>query len=55
MYLEERPIADEGPFLKEERKLIDTIAELFGLFLLHKQLKAIFEGQDVKDEEQKTR
>ncbi|UCH64785.1 MAG: PEP/pyruvate-binding domain-containing protein [Ignavibacterium sp.] len=54
LYIEERPIADEGPFLKEERKLIDTIAELFGLFLLHKQLKAIFEGQDLKDEEQKT-
>ncbi len=53
-YIEERPIADEGPFLKEERKLIDTIAEQLGLFLLHKQLKAIFEGQVSKDEEQKT-
>jgi hypothetical protein len=53
-YIEERPIADEGPFLKEERKLIDTIAEQFGLYLLHKQLKAIFEGQEIKDEEQKT-
>jgi hypothetical protein len=53
-YISERPIADEGPFLKEERKLIDTIAELFGLFLLHKQLKAIFEGQDLKDKEQKS-
>ena len=26
-YTEDRPIEDEGPFLKEERKLIDTIAE----------------------------
>ena len=26
-YTQERPAADEGPFLKEERKLIDTIAE----------------------------
>ena len=26
-YLEERPVMDEGPFLKEERDLIDAIAE----------------------------
>ena len=25
-YIEERPPADAGPFLKEERKLINTIA-----------------------------
>ena len=29
-YLEERPPADEGPFLKEERALVDTIAEQIG-------------------------
>ena len=29
-YGEETPILDEGPFLKEERKLIDTIAERLG-------------------------
>ena len=49
-YIEERPLADEGPFLKEERKLIDTIAEQFGLFMLHKQLKSIFEKQKQKEE-----
>ncbi|HYN43582.1 MAG TPA: hypothetical protein VE129_17525, partial [Thermoanaerobaculia bacterium] len=32
------PTADEGPFLKEERKLINTIAELLGQLLLHRQL-----------------
>jgi hypothetical protein len=53
-YTSERPTADEGPFLKEERKLIDTIAEQFGLFLLHKQLKVIFEGQEQKTAEQKS-
>ena len=51
-YIEERPTADEGPFLKEERKLIDTIAEQFGLFMLHKQLKSIFEEQKQKGEGQ---
>ncbi|UCF13720.1 MAG: PAS domain S-box protein [Thermoplasmatales archaeon] len=29
-YLEKRPIIDEGPFLKEERKLLDAIAERLG-------------------------
>ncbi len=29
-YLEERPPADEGPFLKEERALLDTVAEQIG-------------------------
>ena len=44
-YTEERPLADEGPFLKEERKLIDTIAEQFGMYILHQQLKEVFEKQ----------
>jgi anti-anti-sigma regulatory factor len=29
-YLEERPELDEGPFLKEERRLLDTLAERLG-------------------------
>jgi len=29
-YLEERPAADEGPFLKEERVLLDAVAERIG-------------------------
>ena len=32
-YTEDRPTADEGPFLKEERKLINTIAALVMLLL----------------------
>jgi len=30
-YLEERPPADEGPFLKEERALIDALADQIGI------------------------
>jgi len=37
-YLREKPAADEGPFLKEERKLIDTVAERLGQLLLHRKL-----------------
>lgn len=29
-YLEERPASDEGPFLREERSLIDAVADLIG-------------------------
>jgi hypothetical protein len=44
-YTEERPLSDEGPFLKEERKLINTIADQIGFFLLHQQLSQVFKEQ----------
>ncbi|HMK09573.1 MAG TPA: PEP/pyruvate-binding domain-containing protein [Anaerolineales bacterium] len=44
-YTEERPEAGEGPFLKEERRLIDTVAEQIGFHLLHEQLKHVFHEQ----------
>jgi len=53
-YTAERPLADEGPFLKEERKLINTIADQFGLYILHRQLKMVFEeAQKNKSEEKR--
>ena len=36
-YLEERPKEYEGPFLREERLLIDTVAERLGLITDHKR------------------
>ncbi len=36
-YTDERPEADEGPFLREERQLLATLAERVGLFLLQRQ------------------
>ena len=44
-YDEEMPSADMGPFLKEEVKLIETIAERVGHFLLHKKLRQMFHGE----------
>ncbi|MEW6703144.1 MAG: PEP/pyruvate-binding domain-containing protein [Bacteroidota bacterium] len=43
-YLEEIPPANYGygPFLKEEKKLLDTIAERLGHFILHHKLKNVF-------------
>ena len=37
-YRKEMPLSDEGPFLKEERKLIDTVAERIAELLLHRKL-----------------
>lgn len=53
-YSEERPTADEGPFLKEERKLIDTIADQFGFYILHQQLREVFQEQLKSEEERKS-
>ncbi len=46
-YLEEAPNADIGPFLKEEKKLLYTIAERLGHFILHQKLKTLF--KETKD------
>jgi len=37
LYLEQRPVRDEGPFLKEERKLLNAIAERLGHIIEHKR------------------
>jgi len=37
-YLEERPRNEEGPFLKEERNLINAIAKRLGNIIEHKQI-----------------
>jgi hypothetical protein len=52
-YTEERPSSDEGPFLKEERKLINTIAEQFGFYILHQQLRQVFQEQQKAEGERK--
>ncbi len=41
-YNEDRPPADDGPFLKEESKLIETIADRLGHFILHQQTREMF-------------
>lgn len=37
-YIEQMPQADEGPFLKEERKLLETVAERIGSCITHRRL-----------------
>jgi hypothetical protein len=43
-YTEERPPADEGAFLKEERKLINTIVERVGFFVTRRELQQAHES-----------
>ena len=38
-YLEERPDADEGPFFKEERNLINTVTERVGRIVENMKLR----------------
>jgi pyruvate, water dikinase len=41
-YTEERPPADHGPFLAEEQRLIRTVADRLGHFVLHQELRHAF-------------
>jgi hypothetical protein len=42
-YIREMPAADIGPFLKEEKKLIETIADRLGHYLAHEKMKLVFQ------------
>jgi PAS domain S-box-containing protein len=53
-YLEERPARDEGPFLKEERALLDTLAREFESMLGRKQAQENLEATN-RDLERRTR
>jgi hypothetical protein len=44
-YLEERPPADEGPFLREERALLEALAERIGTMAM--RISAELELQDI--------
>jgi pyruvate,water dikinase len=53
-YTEERPDCDEGPFLKEERRLIQTITDQISSYFFHLQLKSVFEEEKKTKKETKT-
>ncbi len=44
-YSEARPESDYGPFLKEEKKLIENITDQIKSYLFHQHLKSIFEDK----------
>ena len=47
-YLLKKPEADEGPFLNEERYLLNLVCERVGQFTKRKQIKAMLQESDVK-------
>ncbi|UCF40682.1 MAG: pyruvate, phosphate dikinase [Gemmatimonadota bacterium] len=46
-YTEKRPHADEGPFLREERRLINAIAERVGLYEMQRRLREDRESWEI--------
>ncbi|MBK7140763.1 MAG: nucleotidyltransferase domain-containing protein [bacterium] len=49
-YRQEMPLGDEGPFLKEEVKLTQTIADRLGHFIMYHRMKHMFsEWQTAKE------
>jgi pyruvate, water dikinase len=50
-YIKEAPTAKEGFFLKEEIKLVDTIADRISYAIIHKTMKQVYEEwEDVKED-----
>ncbi|MHC4786146.1 MAG: hypothetical protein ACYTE6_09260, partial [Planctomycetota bacterium] len=43
-YTEEKPSEIEGPFLNEERRLINAIAERIGFFIMQRRLQSLHES-----------
>ncbi|MFC1639453.1 PEP/pyruvate-binding domain-containing protein [Gemmatimonadota bacterium] len=43
-YTTEMPRADDGPFLKDETKLLDTIVDRLSHFILHRRMKVVFQS-----------
>lgn len=41
-YIKEFPNVDEGPFLREERKLLETVANRLGYFIMYDRMKSVF-------------
>jgi pyruvate,water dikinase len=46
-YTREMPRADDGPFLKEETKLLSTIADRLGHYLLYSRMKFAFQQYQI--------
>ncbi len=49
-YTKEMPIADEGAFLSDEKKLIEAVANLTGQYVVHRRLRKVFDEWKKKEE-----
>ncbi len=48
-YTKEMPLSDEGPFLKQEKRLLETIASRIGSYILHWQMKTVIQKETADD------
>ncbi len=46
-YIEEKPLADDGPFLKEEKRVLNSIARRIGQFAMYQKMRQIFHQMDL--------
>ena len=46
-YTEEKPVADDGPFLKEEKRVLNTIARRIGQFAMYQKMRQIYHQMDL--------
>ncbi len=53
-YIEEMPKADFGPFLKEEKRLINTIAERLASFLTYQRMQTVYSDYQTAAQELST-
>jgi len=51
-YLEKKPQIDEGPFLIEERRLIDAISDLLGKYIGEKRAKEVINESKIAEKKQ---
>lgn len=54
-YIKELPVESEGPFLQEERRLINTIAERISHTIFHRQQREIFREMETSKKEMANR
>jgi len=47
-YLKEKPLADGGPFLKEEKELINVVADFLGHIIQHKRTEKQIKESEIK-------
>ena len=50
-YTRDMPAADIGPFLKEEKKLIESIADRINHFLTYKKMKHVFQERQIGEQD----
>ncbi len=54
-YSQEKPEADVGPFLLEEKRLLDTIAQRLGHYIMYQKLKSVFNKWETTKQDMSSR